>query len=144
MQPKESELRRYALRTSALVLLLGNEKEIYKTAKMLYHKYGIPSYTVLPSKPRFETYLYRFLRPYLSVIKGEAQAPFFLAARALSFFRNCDERLIPIVIDCTDGALLLNNSTIKAQLTESCFLADSASFEQTPPFSFPAEKGEAP
>ena len=136
MPETEEVLKHSALYSSALILLLGNEREALNTAKRIHRKYRIPSYAVLPHPTAFRQRLERFFAsPYLSVIESEALSPSFLAARARSFFRSSDAGLIPIAVDCTDGYQLKNNETISAWLTPICYFTDSTSLEKDPPFA---------
>lgn len=143
MHETEETLQRRALRSSALILLLGDERECLRTARYIYRKYRIPSYTVFPSPTRLRQRLSRLLaRPYLSIIESEAQSTFFLAAQARSFFRRSDAGLIPVMVDCTDGYQLRNNETIAKWLTPLCYFTDNKSFEAEPPFASPSRKEE--
>ena len=142
-QSRSNVLR--AIESSCIPILCGNERRVYATARRLFRTYGITSYALIPKHHRNAGFFSRLLAsPLVKIIPTSGRTPDFLSDTIVHFFESMESStVLPVLIDCTDDAVLLSDTERKARLEAHCFVSDASHVSEIPPFCYLEKRGTA-
>lgn len=123
---------RAAVKESCIPLLYGSDKAVRKTARQLFCVYRLRTYALVPRGSRLSL----FSPFYLTRIFASYESPHLLARFVVHFFEGLDPSAIPVLIDCSEEGLFLNDKTLSTMLESHCFLSDHAHYREIPPFCY--------
>ena len=123
---------RHTITDSCIPLLCGSPGSVRRTARLLYRSYGLTSYVLLTGG----RHLWTLLPLYTRRIPAPAVSAQLLARIAIRFFESLDQAALPVLIDCTEDRILLDDPSLRAALESRCFLSDPDGHTDIPPFCY--------